>query len=113
MPAQTETIGIITIELSAIELFTNQWPCHGFDPDCDLIVFAYDLSTGDLINLDACDNDENYFDTSNWDGAALAALVADAIKNHALLGSDGSRVWMRAGGLCTPIRVYRASEVPA
>ena len=101
MPAQTETIGIITIELSAIELFTNQWPCHGFAPACD------------LINLDACDNDENYFDTSNWDGAALAALVADAIKNHALLGSDGSRVWMRAGGLCTPIRVYRASEVPA
>jgi hypothetical protein len=102
--SRPETIGIITIELSAIELFTNQWPCHGFDPDCDLIVIAYDLSTDDLIDLDACDNDDNDLDTSNWDGAALSALVDDAIKNHTIL----PRGFLGIG----TSRAYRASEVP-
>ena len=100
--AKNETIGIVTIERCAIELFVNRWPCHGFDDCCDLIVTAYDLSTGDVIDYDACDNEEHYYDTSGWDGAALAALMADAIEHHAVLPSDG---------LIGTQRVYRASEV--
>jgi hypothetical protein len=86
-----KTMQLITIEHEAIETFTNQWPCHGFPDDLDIIqtVFA---DNGDLVDyelFDHCDNSlGTQTDNPDLDGLALSALFDDArefaTKNPAL-----------------------------
>ena len=76
---------LITIEHGAIETFTDQWPCHGFPDDLDIIqtVFA---NNGDLVDYELFDHCDNSLGTQTdnpyLDGLALSALFDDA-KEHA------------------------------
>ena len=80
-----KTMQLITIEHEAIETFTNQWPCHGFPNDLDIIqtVFA---DNDDLVDYELFDENDNSLGTANdypyLDQMALSALFDDA-KEHA------------------------------
>jgi hypothetical protein len=72
---------IITIHKSAIDRFCETWPCHGFPPNLDLIVFAVDTN-GDLIDLELCDEHDTVIDDRSYDGSgAMLAILDDALAN--------------------------------
>ena len=86
---------IITICRATIDAFKASWPCHGIPEDADVIVMAihnhgipetrHQPGVGyDLIALDIEDSDEVMLDHDTYPdaGAALSALVDDAVRNH-------------------------------
>ena len=86
---------IITICKATIDAFKASWLCHGIPEDADAIVVAVHIhgipeahhkpGVGyDLIALDIENSDEIMIDRDTYPdaGAALSALVDDAIRDH-------------------------------
>jgi hypothetical protein len=67
-----------TYKLSREELdaFKRQWPCHGLLDNLETLTFDFDR--GDLVDIDARDDDGRWLDSSEFDGPALVALSHDA-----------------------------------
>lgn len=65
-----------TLRYDSIEAFKRSWPCHGL-PDNLHSVSAEFATNGDLIDLEAYDDNEKLLDTHDFDGPALKALVDD------------------------------------
>ena len=86
---------IITICRATIDAFKASWPCHGIPEDADVIVIAvhdhgipemlqHPGAGCDLVDLDIEDSDGVMLDRDTYTdaGAALSALVDDAIRGH-------------------------------
>jgi len=60
-----------------IDAFKRKWPCHGFPDNLNNVLFEF-ADNGDLVNVDAKDDNGKMLDTSDFDGPALLALSQDA-----------------------------------
>ena len=67
-----------------IDAFKRKWPGHGFPDNLNNILFEF-ADNGDLVNVDAKDDNGEMLDTSNFDGPALLALSQDAQAKPGLL----------------------------
>ena len=76
-------IKVVTIEPCAIKEFMKSWPCSGLHNIHHLIA-AFDERNGDVIDLDAWqDNEETRpVDKDDYDGSgAMPVLLDDAFKH--------------------------------
>ena len=73
---------IIGIEKSAIDRFTDQWPCHGIPQNVNHIMVA--SHNGDLVDLELYDINDKVIPLDCYQGeggGALSALTKDAEEN--------------------------------
>jgi hypothetical protein len=73
---------IIDIEKTAIDRFTDQWPCHGVPKNVDHIMML--THNGDLVDLDLYDINDKVMPLDCYQGeggGALGALTEDAEEN--------------------------------
>ena len=71
---------IIGIEKTAIDRFTDQWPCHGFPKNMDHIMMA--TENGHLVDLELYDINDKVIPLDCYQGGgALSALTKDAEEN--------------------------------
>lgn len=71
--------GWYTIRYDALATFKQSWPCHGLPDALHSISFEY-ASNGDLVDIEAYDENQKRLDSSEFDGPALLALSQDALK---------------------------------
>jgi hypothetical protein len=67
------------ISRDQLESFKRSWPCHDLPDELDTIAFEY-AANGDLIDMDAMNEDGDVLDTHKFDGPAMLALSQDAPK---------------------------------
>jgi hypothetical protein len=65
-----------TLRYGAIDAFKCSWPCHGLPEDLHSISCEF-ADNGDLVDIEAYDEDGKMFDTHDLDGLALAALIEE------------------------------------
>lgn len=66
-----------TLRWDHIEAFKRQWPCHGLPDNLHSLSCCFALN-GDLVDVQAFDEQEHLLDTAEFDGPALLALTQDA-----------------------------------
>jgi hypothetical protein len=66
-----------TIRYDYLEQFKASWPCHGLPNELHSISFEF-ASNGDLVDIEAYDENQEPMDSSEFDGSALAALSHDS-----------------------------------
>lgn len=75
-----------TVDYDFISDFKRSWPAHGLPDELDTLRAETD-SRGDLVDIEAlgenADGEPIVFDTHEFDGSALAALVQDCIEKGA------------------------------
>lgn len=69
-----------TLRYDAIEAFKRSWPCHGLPDNLHSLSCEF-ASNGDLVDLEAYDEEQHLLDTHAFDGPALLALTQDCQKS--------------------------------
>lgn len=66
-----------TLRYDHLDTFKRSWPCHGLPDTLHSISFEF-ASNGDLVDIEAFDENEKPLDSRDFDGPALVALSQDA-----------------------------------
>tara|TARA_R110002020_G_scaffold216326_1_gene423797 strand:+ start:1364 stop:1657 length:294 start_codon:yes stop_codon:yes gene_type:complete len=78
-----DNIKIIDINSETLTHFKSAWPCNGIPDSVGRITVMMEASSGDLIDYDLYDADNNQMANEYHDaGEALSALFDDALANH-------------------------------
>ena len=83
-----DNIKIIDINSETLTHFKSAWPCNGIPDSVERITVMMEASSGDLIDYELYDADNNqmaneyFFDHYPDAGEALSALFDDALANH-------------------------------
>mgnify|MGYP001547865869 CR=1 FL=1 len=70
-----------------IDAFKRRWPANGFPDDLNNILFEF-ADNGDLVNIDAKDDNGVMLDTEAFDGPALLVLSKDAQSKPGILNQN-------------------------
>lgn len=73
---QERRSGVFRADRAFIHRFKRQWPCHGLPHNLDELVAHFDRN-GDLVDLEAVNDDGITLNTEEFDGPALRGLVDD------------------------------------
>lgn len=66
-----------TLRYDYLSEFKGKWPCHGLPDSLHSISFEF-ANNGDLIDIEAFDDEARPMDSAEFDGPALVALSQDA-----------------------------------